>query len=306
MDPVLELLRLGRPADVIAAAAELEALAHAGEPEAPRYLALLAGAGVGMPQSWTRALDHLLDAALLGSASAIGQLSVLSGRGPADGDVGDADWCREVRRTVDLTAWTASPVKRVLRNSPRIVAIDGFLPAAAASWLTGLASGRLTPARVYGGGGPLTSTHRGNSAFEFQFSDCDLIVLLTRRRIAEAIGLPVAALESSQILHYKVGESFALHHDYLDTITPGAAQEIEAHGQRIVTFLVYLNDDFDGGETHFPALELLHRARRDDALYFGNLHPSGQPDPRTLHAGLPPTRGEKWLFSQWIRNRAMV
>jgi hypothetical protein len=23
----------------------------------------------------------------------------------------------------------------------------------------------------------------------------------------------------------------------------------------------------------------------------------------TLHTGLPPARGEKWLFSQWIRSK---
>lgn len=27
----------------------------------------------------------------------------------------------------------------------------------------------------------------------------------------------------------------------------------------------------------------------------------GKPDKATRHAGLPPTEGEKWLFSQWIR-----
>jgi hypothetical protein len=29
----------------------------------------------------------------------------------------------------------------------------------------------------------------------------------------------------------------------------------------------------------------------------------GEPDTRTLHAGLTPTRGEKWLYSKWIRER---
>ena len=27
------------------------------------------------------------------------------------------------------------------------------------------------------------------------------------------------------------------------------------------------------------------------------------PDYESLHAGLAPTRGEKWLFSQWIRSK---
>ena len=38
-----------------------------------------------------------------------------------------------------------------------------------------------------------------------------------------------------------------------------------------------------------------------DALVFWNLTPAGEPDYRTAHIGTAPTRGEKWLFSQWIR-----
>jgi prolyl 4-hydroxylase len=36
---------------------------------------------------------------------------------------------------------------------------------------------------------------------------------------------------------------------------------------------------------------------------FSNLDPAGRPEPASLHAGLPPTRGEKWIFSQWVRDR---
>ena len=31
--------------------------------------------------------------------------------------------------------------------------------------------------------------------------------------------------------------------------------------------------------------------------------PTGCPDPLTVHAGRPPASGEKWIFSQWIRDR---
>ena len=36
---------------------------------------------------------------------------------------------------------------------------------------------------------------------------------------------------------------------------------------------------------------------------FRNVDAQGQPDPRTLHAGRPPTAGEKWLLSVWILDR---
>jgi len=44
-----------------------------------------------------------------------------------------------------------------------------------------------------------------------------------------------------------------------------------------------------------------HRGGTGDALIFANVDPAGHPDPMTLHAGTPPKSGDKWVFSQWIR-----
>jgi hypothetical protein len=71
----------------------------------------------------------------------------------------------------------------------------------------------------------------------------------------------------------------------------------------VLTFLLSLNDDYEGGETQFPILNKLYRGRKGNALFFWNVEPDGSPDKRLLHAGLPPTSGEKWLLSQWIRGR---
>jgi prolyl 4-hydroxylase len=71
----------------------------------------------------------------------------------------------------------------------------------------------------------------------------------------------------------------------------------------VLTFLICLNEEFTGGETEFPHLRWRFRGRRGDALWFVNITPDFAPDPRTLHAGLPPRSGEKWMFSQWIRGR---
>ena len=67
--------------------------------------------------------------------------------------------------------------------------------------------------------------------------------------------------------------------------------------------LVYLNQGFEGGETDFPLLDLKFKGRKGDALMFSNVDASGAPDRRMFHAGLPPTAGEKWLLSQWVRDR---
>jgi len=67
--------------------------------------------------------------------------------------------------------------------------------------------------------------------------------------------------------------------------------------------LIYLNEDFEGGETSFPRLQLNHRGRTGDALVFGSLDAAGRPNPQSQHAGCSPTKGEKWVFSQWVRDR---
>ena len=278
------------------AVARARADADAGIAGASHLLATLAAAGLGMPQSWRDALGHLARAARDGSASARGQLEVLGGAPPAGGD----RWAA-LAASVDIEAWTAPSAKRVILAAPRVVAVEGFLSKPVREWLIGLARGGLKPAVVYGGDGApvLEAGARNNSAVEFGVLNCDVVLLLVRQRIAATIGVPVGALENPQVLHYDVGETFVAHHDYLDPALP----DVALRGQRVVTFLTYLNDDFEGGETDFPHLGLRHRGRAGDALYFVNLD-NGRPDPRTLHAGLPPTRGEKWLLSQWVRNRA--
>ena len=143
-----------------------------------------------------------------------------------------------------------------------------------------------------------------NTSATFDVLDCDLVMMLLRERIARAAGLPVVGLEPVHILNYAVGQAFKPHHDWLDADIPGHKQDLHERGQRIATFLLYLNDDYEGGETEMAAIGLRHRARKGDALVWANVKPDGRIDPATRHAGLPPTSGEKWVYSQWLRNRA--
>jgi len=266
--------------------------AGAGEPQALLKKAVALAMGVGAPQSWAGAAQCLRAAAAAGSASARAQLAILA---PDGGEVRPDEW--------------AAPLaKRVLSTSPRVVAIDGFLSAAACDWIVARAAPHLTAAKVYGPDGAASGagSSRTNSAFEFGFGDLDVVLVMARAKIAAAIGAPLGALEPPQVLSYEVGQSFHRHHDFLDPALPGHAADIARHGQRAVTFLTYLNANFEGGETDFPLLGLRHKGGRGDALYFANLDAAGVGDRRTVHEGRAPTAGRKWLLSQWIRNRARV
>jgi hypothetical protein len=130
----------------------------------------------------------------------------------------------------------------------------------------------------------------------------DVVVEAIRARISSATRLPLPLFEPSQVLHYAPGQQFRAHHDYFEPENPGHSEQLK-RGQRIATFLIYLNDGYTGGETAFPRAQLSFRGNVGDALFIANVERSGQPDPLTLHAGTPPTSGEKWIFSQWILDK---
>ena len=117
-----------------------------------------------------------------------------------------------------------------------------------------------------------------------------------------ATRVPVTIFEPTQVFRYAVGQEFKPHFDFFDPDNPSHGT-LATGGQRIATLLIYLNEDFEGGDTEFPKIGLRFRGRKGDAIFWANLDGAGQPDPLTLHAGLPPTAGEKWILSQWIRDR---
>jgi len=266
------------------------------DPEVLAFSAVLAGLGEGEPQSWTAALDRLAQAAAAGSASAQAQLRLLAP------EPDHQDW-RALAAAVDLQPWLQrSPVGWVCRD-PRIMEAKGFLPAEVCAWLIERARGRLSRALLYGNeqGGARQGDDRSNSAAGFLLRDLDVVTLLVRAKIAATVGVPVSALEPIQVLHYAPGQEFQPHYDFLEPDLAAHAEEIARSGQRMATFLTYLNAGFDGGETAFPAAQLRYKGQAGDGVLFANLDPAGRPDRRTLHAGLPPTSGEKWILSQWIR-----
>jgi hypothetical protein len=111
---------------------------------------------------------------------------------------------------------------------------------------------------------------RDNSECHFGADDGDLILQLLRNRIAAVTELFVPGLEATAVLHYTPGQRFLPHYDYLDEAHPGHAKEIAEGGQRVLTFLLSLNDDYEGGETQFPILGKRYRGKKGNALFFWN------------------------------------
>jgi hypothetical protein len=276
----------------------MEAASATGCGPASEMLALFEALGTVRSPSWSRAFDLLQLAAEQGSQSAAGQLRLLAER-----EQKGIDW-RKIRASISTERLFRHGPAIPFSESPRIRVIEQFLTGPECRWLIDLARPRLSRATVIDSAGAQDIADvRSNSATAFQVVDMDVVFEIVRARIADAVRMPVPFFEPTQILHYAPGEEFRPHHDYLDPANDSHGREL-ARGQRIGTFLVYLNDDFEGGETDFPVARLRYRGGTGDAIFWTNVDARGNPDVATLHSGLPPATGEKWILSQWIRDRA--
>jgi prolyl 4-hydroxylase len=283
-----------------------------GGAEAAARLAVLAAAGVYGPQNPAESLRLLATAATRGWPPAQTQLIALTPDRKlarvAEAGQAAADYWQRLAESVDIRFWLSAPAGRTLSESPLIRSFDGFLPHPVCTWMIERSIGQLSRALVYDAVGrqDFASETRTNSWAQFDLMSSEVTHLLMQLRMQAACGVPLRNMEGNSILHYARGEEITNHFDFVDPNTPNYDQEIASNGQRILTFLVYLNDGYEGGETDFPALGIAHQGQRGEGLYFVNALENNTPDLRTIHAGRPPTRGEKWIVSQFVRSRPVL
>jgi len=288
-----------------------------GGAEAAALLAVLYAVGASRGHDVQAGLESLIVAAERGWPSAQAQLDVLaadtrSTDEPSDVAVLEAaesaavDW-RALGHKVDLSAWQGTPASTDLSSSPLIRSYPQFVTARMCHWFIERARGRLSRALVYEAISRevVARPTRTNTAAIFNLADTDFVFVLAQLRMSASLGVPLRHFEAVTVLHYDVGEEITEHYDFIDPELPNYTQEIAEKGDRVVTFLVYLNDDYDAGETAFPRVGIDHKGRRGEGVFFVNAQ-GGRADTRTLHAGRTPGGGDKWIISQFVRDRPML
>ncbi|KAJ9705201.1 hypothetical protein PVL29_003321 [Vitis rotundifolia] len=113
------------------------------------------------------------------------------------------------------------------------------------------------------------------------------------------------------ILRYEIGQRYNSHYDAINPAEYGPQTS-----QRIASFLLYLSDVEEGGETMFPfehdlnidtfnsrkCIGLKVKPRRGDGLLFYSVFPNGTIDWTSMHGSCPVIEGEKWVATKWIRD----
>jgi len=304
----------------------IERAAGAGNDIASLLLAGLHAMGTHAPQDWDQAADWLIASARLGNVRALTQLSLLLPESFADRELFGAHAAaagyppavkifRETRPTtspdfdrarlaLDLRALAAAPKDEALLESPRLRIARRLLPLSWCYYICALAEPTLEPSDVHNATlGRTVLGVRTSHHMAFGPANSDPLLAILAHRTAAWTGTDIAWAEDTNVLRYKPGQEYQRHVDFFDPQIPTIWAEAERAGQRTVTVLIWLNDEYQGGETEFPLARQSIRGAAGDALAFWNTMDDGSPDRSTVHAGRPVLRGEKWLITQWIRDR---
>jgi len=188
---------------------------------------------------------------------------------------------------------------RVPSDKVHMYTVASFLSAEECAHLIALIRQRCHPSTI-------TSQDEPDKAFRTS-QTCDLAlqpedwVQALDKRMAAYMGMEAERAEGIQGQYYQVGQQFKTHTDYFQPDTEEYRLFAGTQGQRTWTFMIYLNDVIEGGETVFPHLELSLRPQQGSAVIWNSLHPNGVVNPHTAHWAKPVLQGEKYVITKWFR-----
>lgn len=145
---------------------------------------------------------------------------------------------------------------------------------------------------------------RFRTSYSGNFDPSDPLVCRVTRRIDDLLGIDRELGETIQGQRYLPGQEFQPHHDWFHTESGYWKTEQSRGGQRCWTAMAFLNAVEEGGTTDFTKIGLSVEPKPGALLFWNNADPEGVPNDWTMHAGMPVTKGVKYIITKWYRVRA--
>lgn len=186
--------------------------------------------------------------------------------------------------------------------APRIVVLDNFLSFQECDDLRGEALVNFSPARVVDEREHMVhAAHlRSNDTAHLPAAESALVRHI-EARIEQLTNWPSVCCETLQVQRYGKGQEYRPHNDFFDKGSAAHEAAMAHGGQRLATLILYLKEPEAGGATYFANLGMRIAPRKGSALFF--TYPDPASNSGTLHGGEAVLAGEKWIATQWFRER---
>lgn len=212
----------------------------------------------------------------------------------------DRDFYEQVAKPKLLDNLEQYDCEMIKPEMVQMIKIDHFLDETECKDLITLTKSKLRPSEIPDRKGDYYDGFRTSSTCDLPYTK-DPLAEVINAKIVDALGLGVGENETIQAQHYAVGQQFKAHYDYF---MPGSEDFItysKDGGQRTWTFMIYLNEECEGGKTEFVNLKTAFTPKTGTALIWNNLLEDGTPNENTLHHAHPITKGEKIVITKWFR-----
>ena len=128
-------------------------------------------------------------------------------------------------------------------------------------------------------------------------------------KISSLIKVPLENFEDLCVARHCAGQKFKPHLDCF-YIQPNSIftkelfdKEMNEGGQRAFTCIIFLNDNYIGGEIFFDRVYTTITPAAGKLIYWKNTSDSGDVNIATEHGDMPILSGSKWTLSCYIREK---
>jgi prolyl 4-hydroxylase len=213
-----------------------------------------------------------------------------------------------VLKSVILATYIAIIVSMVIAFSKkdnhalvRIQEFPDFLSAEECDMIISLSGDTLVESTVYTDTSDVVSDGHRKSKQTWLYNKQHELIQNISERVAKLTNTPLANQEPLQVVKYEAGGFFNAHFDACNGDPKFCERLNKGSGPRRITLLIYLNDDFEGGETFFPNLNYTAQPKKGKAVMFYGTDDNDKLLEGSLHGGNPVKSGVKWVCNKWIR-----
>jgi len=180
-----------------------------------------------------------------------------------------------------------------------IFTIPNFLTDEECNYLCDYIENNNTRSTVAGQGNVKSTYNEGRTSNTSALNNTDPTVQIIDNKMYNELGIDGSYSETTQGQIYQEGQYFNYHNDYFDG--DSYTNHCLSSGQRTWTFMVYLNDVEEGGETDFLVLNTKIKPIKGTAVVWKNSDGTGTENSASHHSGTPVIKGKKIIITKWFR-----